>query len=75
MGWMISRLTCYGIVIYEGIIASLPLYPKYLDKYYQSIFTIVQENFTPFDQKKWMHYTWSMSDCEELIRSQGNYKP
>lgn len=43
MGWMIPKLTCYGIVIYEGIIASLHLYPKYLDKYSQSIFTIVQE--------------------------------
>ena len=66
MGWMISQLTCYGIVIYEGIIASLPLYPKYLDKYSQSIFTIVQEDFPPFDQKSCINFTWSMSDCEEL---------
>ena len=65
---MIYQLTCNGIVIDEGIIASLPLYPKYLDKYSQSIFTIVQEDLPPLDQKNCINYTWSMSDCEELSR-------
>ena len=51
MGRMIFQLTCYGIVIDEGIIASLPLYNKYLDKYSKSIFKLVQEDFQPFDKK------------------------